>query len=240
MKHSTLEKSILLLSIMVLIVASIGSMVEIIPLFIKEVSVERVDGARPHSPLELLGFNIYKREGCYSCHSQQIRVLDFDVSRYGHYSLSAESMYDYPAQWGSKRTGPDLARIGGKYSNEWHVRHLRKPQEVVIQSVMPSYKFLEHRALDYSTVQKQMKIYQSIGVDYSDKDIAEYERDIKIQLGYEKDAKAIENFNQRYPNAAIGKFNEQSKDITEMDALISYLQALGKKVAIETNRGIKW
>ena len=241
MKHSTIEKSIFILSVLIVIVASIGSMIEILPLFIREVAIERVVGMRPHTPLELLGFNIYKREACYTCHSQQIRTLRSDVERYGHYSLSAESIYDYPFQWGSKRTGPDLARVGGKYSDEWHVRHLTKPQEVVPESLMPSYRFLAKRDLDYSRIAKHMGIYQSIGVPYSNDDIDSYEKDIMIQLGLHTDQKDVEDFLKRYPNASIAKFNKEAgNQITEMDALVCYLQALGNKVNLSSNKGRSW
>jgi cytochrome c oxidase cbb3-type subunit 2 len=139
--HSKVEKNSILLLILTVIVISIGGLVEVVPLFRIEATIEKVEGMRPYTPLELAGSQIYKREGCYGCHSQQIRVLRDEVERYGHYSLAAESMYDFPFQWGSKRTGPDLARVGGKYSDEWNVRHLINPRDVVPESIMPGYKF---------------------------------------------------------------------------------------------------
>ena len=140
--HDKIERNSVLLLILTVIVISIGGIVEIVPLFRIETTIEKVDGIRPYTPLELAGAKIYKREGCYGCHSQQVRVLRDEVERYGHYSIASESMYDYPFQWGSKRTGPDLARIGAKYSDEWHTRHLINPRDVVPESIMPGYKFL--------------------------------------------------------------------------------------------------
>src|ERR671910_1114778 len=146
-RHQILEKNSILLLIGVLIVISIGGLVEITPLFYLKSTIEKVDGVRPYTPLELAGRNIYVREGCYNCHSQMVRPLRDEVERYGHYSLAAESMYDRPFQWGSKRTGPDLARLGNKYSDDWHVAHLVAPRAVVPASIMPSYAFLD-RPLD--------------------------------------------------------------------------------------------
>ena len=136
-KHETIEKNSILLTVLVLIVVAIGGLVEITPLFYLESTIEKVQGMRPYSPLELAGRKIYIREGCYNCHSQMVRPLRDEVERYGHYSLAAESMYDHPFQWGSKRTGPDLARVGGRYSDDWHVAHLENPRSVVPESIMP-------------------------------------------------------------------------------------------------------
>src|SRR5262245_7776940 len=141
-RHAVLERNSILLLVATLLTVTIGGIVEIVPLFAVETTIERVGGVRPYSPLELMGRNIYVREGCYVCHSQQIRPLRDEAERYGHYSLAAESMYDHPFQWGSKRTGPDLARVGGKYSNEWHAAHMIAPRSVVPESIMPSYPFL--------------------------------------------------------------------------------------------------
>src|SRR5882724_12641004 len=146
-RHAILEKNSILLVVGVLVVITIGGLVEITPLFYLKSTIEKVDGIRPYTPLELAGRNIYIREGCYNCHSQMIRALRDEVERYGHYSLAAESMYDHPFQWGSKRTGPDLARVGGKYSNDWHVAHLIDPRAVVPESIMPPYAFLAERTL---------------------------------------------------------------------------------------------
>ena len=238
--HRKLEKNIFLLLCFVVVVTAIGGMVEILPLFKKEVSIEVVEGVRPYTPLELAGFNIYKREGCYNCHSQQIRKIAEDVERYGHYSLAAESMYDYPFAWGSKRTGPDLARIGEKYSDDWHIQHLHNPRSVVPQSIMPSYSFLLHARLDTSEIQRNMEILKMLGVPYSDDDLAKYMHDIEVQLGKEKNQQMIDDFIKRYPGAKIRKFNNKSSEITELDALIGHLQALGNKVDLKTNKGIDW
>ena len=140
--HSKIERNVTLLLVLSLLVVTVGGIVEIAPLFWLENTIEKVKGVRPYSPLELAGRNIYIREGCYVCHSQMIRPFRDEVERYGHYSLAAESMFDHPFQWGSKRTGPDLARVGGKYSNDWHVQHLRNPRSVVPESIMPPYAFL--------------------------------------------------------------------------------------------------
>ena len=142
-RHEKIETNAILLTVLTLITVAIGGLVQIVPLFTIETTIERVEGIRPYSPLELMGRNIYIREGCYLCHSQQVRPFKDEVERYGHYSLAAESMYDHPFQWGSKRTGPDLARVGGKYSNDWHVAHLVDPRAVVPESVMPAYPFLD-------------------------------------------------------------------------------------------------
>ena len=147
-RHETIEKNVILMVVLTLITVSIGGLVQIIPLFTIESTIERVEGVRPYTPLELAGRNIYLREGCYLCHSQQVRPFKDEVERYGHYSLAAESLYDHPFQWGSKRTGPDLARVGGRYSNDWHVAHLASPRAVVPESIMPAYPFLAERRLD--------------------------------------------------------------------------------------------
>src|ERR1700756_692519 len=148
-KHETLERNSILLLIGILLVIAIGGIVEIAPLFYLKSTIEKVDGMRPYTPLELAGRNIYVREGCYLCHSQMIRTLRDEVERYGHYSLAAESMYDHPFQWGSKRNGPDLARVGGKYSDDWHRDHLRSPRSVVAESIMPAYPWLAQTELDF-------------------------------------------------------------------------------------------
>ncbi|MDF3047396.1 MAG: cytochrome c oxidase, cbb3-type subunit [Candidatus Midichloriaceae bacterium] len=239
-EHHKLEKNLFLLLVFMVIVSSIGAIVEIFPLFIKEVAIEKVEGMRPHTPLELAGMEIYKREGCYGCHSQQIRALRDEVERYGHYSLAAESMYDHPFLWGSKRTGPDLARVGGKYSDEWHVQHMIAPRSVVPESIMPNYKFLADAKLDLSDMQKRLKVLRFLGVPYSEQDIEEFEKDIKIQLSMATGQEEIDSFLKRYPKTTIRKFNARSEGITEMDALIAYMQALGNKVDLKTNRGRDW
>ena len=238
--HKKLERNSFLLLSFVIIVTLIGGIVEILPLFKKEIALEVVEGMRPYSPLELAGFNIYKREGCYNCHSQQIRTISEDVERYGHYSLAAESVYDYPFAWGSKRTGPDLARVGGKYSDDWHLEHLYNPRALVPQSIMPAYSFLLKAELDIKEIQRQMEILQSLGVPYSDNDLANYKEDIKIQLGLETDQNKIDDFIKRYPKANIRKFNNKTSSITEMDALVAHLQSLGTKADLKTNKGRQW
>jgi cytochrome c oxidase cbb3-type subunit 2 len=226
-RHETIEKNAILLVILTLITVSIGGLVQIIPLFSIETTIERVDGVRPYTPLELLGRNIYVREGCYTCHSQQIRPFKDEVERYGHYSLAAESMYDRPFQWGSKRTGPDLARVGGRYSNDWHVAHLVSPRAVVPESVMPAYPFLAYKKLDYSDIAGHLRAMRAAGTPYTDEMIANARADLEAQVNPELDPTAME---KRYPRAVVGKFNVDSTAITEMDALVAYLQMLGTLV----------
>jgi len=161
--QDTIEKNALLLVVLTVITVAIGGIVEIVPLFTVETTVEHVQGVRPYSPLEMAGRNIYVREGCYLCHSQQIRTLKDEVERYGHYSLAAESMYDRPFQWGSKRIGPDLARVGGKYSSDWHYGHLHHPQALVPESLMPRYAFLAETQLDYNLVERGMAAQRLLG-----------------------------------------------------------------------------
>ena len=170
--HSKLEKNSILMVIGILIVVSIGGLVEIAPLFYLESTIEKVKGVRPYTPLELAGRNIYVREGCYNCHSQMVRPFRDEVERYGHYSLAAESMYDHPFQWGSKRTGPDLARVGGRYSDEWHRLHLTNPRDLVPESNMPGYPWLAERDLDGEEVQAMMRAMKRIGVPYNEEEIA--------------------------------------------------------------------
>ncbi len=238
--HSRIEKNIFILLSLALIVTMIGGMVEILPLFKAEIAIERVEGMRPHTPLELAGFEIFKREGCYGCHSQQVRYLRDEVERYGPYSLAAESMYDYPFMWGSKRTGPDLARVGGKYSDDWHVQHLIHPQSLVPESIMPSYPFLHTTVLDYSKIAQEMNVMRAIGVPYTKEDIQSYEKDIKIQAGIITDDKLVADFQARYNKAPIRKFDKGADSITELDALVAYLQAIGNKVDLKTNQGRNW
>ena len=171
-RHDILEKNVILLAVLTVITISIGGLVQIIPLFAVESTIERVKGMRPYAPLELLGRNIYIREGCYTCHSQQIRPFKDEVERYGHYSLAAESMYDKPFQWGSKRTGPDLARVGGRYSDDWHRVHLANPRDVVPESNMPGYPWLAKTVLTGADTSAKLKVLRGLGAPYSDADIA--------------------------------------------------------------------
>lgn len=231
-KHKFLEKNGFVLTIGILIAVSIGGAVEIAPLFYLESTIEEVDGMRPYSPLELAGRNIYVREGCYLCHSQQVRPLRDEVERYGHYSLAAESMYDHPFQWGSKRTGPDLARVGGKYSDEWHRQHMIDPRSLVPESVMPPYAFLEKRALDYSQVEAWLKANRAVGVPYTDEMIENAANDIRAQVDPFSDG--YDALMARYPKAQVRNFDGNTRQITEMDALIAYMQMLGTLVDFET------
>ena len=225
-KHEVFEKNVLLLLVGILIVVAIGGLVEIVPLYTIESTIEKVEGMRPYSPLELTGRNIYIREGCYLCHSQQIRPFRDEVERYGHYSLAAESMYDHPFQWGSKRTGPDLARVGGKYSNDWHVAHLDDPRSVVPESVMPTYAFL-NRPLHYDDIADHLRTLRIVGVPYTDEEIADAKADLEAQAKPGADTTGLL---ARYPKAKIGDFDGNPDSITEMDALVAYLQMLGTLV----------
>jgi cytochrome c oxidase cbb3-type subunit 2 len=225
-RHTTIERNSILLLALTLLTVTIGGIVEIVPLFTVETTIERVGGVRPYSPLELMGRNIYIREGCYVCHSQQIRPLRDEVERYGHYSLAAESMYDHPFQWGSKRTGPDLARVGGKYSNEWHVAHMIAPRSVVPETIMPSYPFLM-RPLDAGAIDRHLVANRRVGVPYSDEMIANARADLETQANPDADT---EGLLKRYPKAVVADFDGDVSRLTEMDALVAYLQMLGTLV----------
>lgn len=225
--HAKVERNSVILLIFIIIVVSIGGLVEIVPLFRKEVTIEKVEGMRPYTPLELAGAKIYKREGCYGCHSQQVRVLRDEVERYGHYSLAAESMYDYPFQWGSKRTGPDLARLGGRYSDDWHVRHLINPRDVVPESIMPGYKFLVERDAEISRISDDMKVLKIIGVPYTEEMIQNAVSDAVVQASTDRDSAALE---ARYGKVNVRDFDENPNMVSEMDALVAYLQVLGTMV----------
>jgi cytochrome c oxidase cbb3-type subunit 2 len=208
-----------------LVTVAVGGIVEIVPTFTIETTVEHVKGVRPYSPLELAGRDIYVREGCYVCHSQMIRALKDEVERYGHYSLAAESMYDHPFQWGSKRIGPDLARVGGKYSNDWHYAHLQNPQALVPESLMPHYTFLERHELAYSDIQDKLRTLRIVGVPYTDAQIFSAKADLEAQANAATDVSA---FDKKYAHAAMA--SGDGKHVTEMDALVAYLQVLGTMV----------
>jgi cytochrome c oxidase cbb3-type subunit 2 len=230
LSHAPFEKYSLLLLVGILLMVAVGGLVEIVPLFYLKSTIEKVDGIRPYSPLELAGRDIYVREGCYLCHSQMIRSLKDEVERYGHYSLAAESMYDHPFQWGSKRTGPDLARVGGKYSDAWHVAHLTNPRSVVPESIMPGYPHLGARALDYGDIAEKMKTLRIVGTPYTDTQIENAKADLEAQAS-DKDSAPGQAVLQRYPKAVIGKFDGKSgQPVSEADALIAYLQMLGTLV----------
>ena len=230
-KHELLEKNASLLLVGSLLVVTIGGIVEIAPLFYLQNTIEKVEGMRPYTPLELAGRNIYIREGCYLCHSQMIRPFRDEVERYGHYSLAAESMYDHPFQWGSKRTGPDLARVGGRYSNEWHVQHLSNPRSVVPESVMPTYAYLKNTPLKIENVAGHLKTNRIVGVPYSDADIANADKDLMAQADPNADTTDLV---KRYPKAKVGDFDGDPTKVTEMDALVAYLQMLGTLVDFST------
>ena len=228
-QHAKLERHSLLLVVGILIVVSIGGLVEIAPLFWLQGTIEKVEGVRVYTPLETAGRDIYVREGCYLCHSQMVRPLRDEVERYGHYSLAAESMYDHPFQWGSKRTGPDLARVGGKYSDSWHRDHLIDPRSVVPESVMPPYKFLAEKDLDYADIADRMKAQRTVGVPYTDAQIANAKKDLEAQADpFSTDAVALRD---RYgAKVANRDFDGDPNRITEMDAVVAYLQMLGAGV----------
>ena len=227
-KHAIFEKNSIVLVIGILVVIAIGGLVEIAPLFYLKNTIEKVDGVRPYTPLELAGRNIYVREGCYLCHSQMIRPLRDEVERYGHYSLAAESMYDKPFQWGSKRTGPDLARVGGKYSDDWHRDHLRDPRSVVPGSVMPGYGFLAQADLDFKHIAEDLKVQALLGVPYSKDMIDRATTDVVTQAT--NDSPDAADLAKRYPKAQARDFDGKPGRVTEADALIAYLQMLGTQV----------
>lgn len=232
MIHDWMERNSILLLIGILIVVAIGGAVEIAPLFWVNGTVEHVSGMRPYTPLELEGRNIYVREGCYLCHSQQIRTLRDEVERYGHYSLAAESEYDHPFQWGSERTGPDLARVGGKYSDEWHRAHMKDPRSVVPESIMPPYAFLETTPLDYRNIRRLLDANRAVGVPYSDGQIAHAQDDLEAQADPNSDG--VDALQKRYPKTQARDFDGNPAQITEADALIAYLQMLGTLVDFKT------
>jgi cytochrome c oxidase cbb3-type subunit II len=226
--HSKLEKNSILMVVCILIVVSIGGLVEIAPLYYLESTIEKVKGVRPYTPLELAGRNIYIREGCYNCHSQMVRPLRDELERYGPYSLAAESMYDHPFQWGSKRTGPDLARVGGKYSDDWHKTHMVDPRSLVPESVMPGYPFLGETALRYEDMAAHLEANRTVGVPYSDDMIANAKADVEAQI--DPDSDNVDAMMERYPGANARNFDGMPGAATEMDALIAYLQVLGTMV----------
>ena len=224
--HGMIERNSVLLLVLSFLTVTIGGIAEIVPLFAVETTIERVKGVRPYTPLELAGRNIYVREGCYLCHSQQIRPFRDEYERYGHYSLAAESMYDHPFQWGSKRTGPDLARVGGRYSHEWHVAHLIAPRSVVPESIMPGYPFLMRR-LQFDDIAAQLRTNRTVGVPYTDAMLANARADLEAQANPDADTRGLM---ERYPKAVVGNFDGDTTNLTEMDALIAYLQVLGTLV----------
>jgi cytochrome c oxidase cbb3-type subunit 2 len=243
-RHKILETNATLLLAASMLVVSVGGIVQIVPLFYIENTIEDVEGMRPYTPLELAGREIFIREGCYVCHSQMIRPMRDEFERYGHYSLAAESMYDHPFLWGSKRTGPDLARVGGRYSDAWHVQHLTDPQSVVPESIMPPYRFLLDRPLDGEHIADLMAAHRAVGVPYTEEMIASARADFRAQIDPASDGN--EALVERYVpdpdpedgtdprNTVIASNPDGLPGISEMDALIVYLQMLGTLVDFST------
>ena len=237
--HEFLEKHSFVLLVAIIITVLIGGIVEVVPLFRQETVIEPVEGVRPYTPLELAGFNIYIREGCYNCHSQQIRPLRDEVERYGHYSLAAESMYDHPFQWGSKRTGPDLARVGGKYSDAWHVAHLKNPRALVPESIMPTYSFLMERGADLHDLKDHLKTLKALGVPYTQDMIDNAVNDAIAQANGEPRVDTS-GLTKRYGEKTNARdFDGQPNMISEMDALVAYLQVLGTMVDFKSGKDIE-
>ncbi len=225
--HYRLERKAIGLTLAIIGVASIGGLVEIAPLFTIHQTVEEAPDMRVYTPLELAGRNIYIREGCYACHSQMIRTLRDEVERYGPYSLAVESKYDHPMLWGSKRTGPDIARIGGKYSDAWHVAHLNNPRDVMPESIMPAYGWLSRTELRTDDLGAQLKAMRAVGVPYTDEMIANAPADAYGQAA--PDSPAAEGVTKRYGEATnVRAFDGAAASLTEMDAVVAYLQILGK------------
>ena len=231
-RHKKMERNVALFGLAAFAAVTIGGIVEIAPLFWIDNTIEKVDGMRPYTPLEQAGRDIYVREGCYVCHSQMIRPFRDEVERYGHYSLAAESMYDHPFQWGSKRTGPDLARVGGRYSDEWHVAHMKDPRAVVPESIMPAYTFLADRELTAGDMSADLRALNLTGVPYTDEDIKKANEDLQAQADPEADTADLL---KRYPKAQARDFDGDPKKLTEMDALVAYLQMLG--TLVDTKKG---
>ena len=230
-KHALIERSATLLMVLSLGVVTIGGIVEIAPLFYLENTIEEVDGMRPYTPLELAGRDVYIREGCYVCHSQMIRPMRDEVDRYGHYSLAAESMYDHPHQWGSKRTGPDMARVGGRYSDAWHVDHLMDPQSVVPESIMPKYAFLAETRIEPDHIEDLVRTHRMVGVPYTDEMVENAAADFMAQADPDSD---FDGLLERYGETANVRNFDGQPELTEMDAMIAYLQMLGTLVDFST------
>jgi cytochrome c oxidase cbb3-type subunit 2 len=228
--HESIEINSGLMIVLTLLAISIGGLVEIAPLYYIDDTIEKVDGVRPYTPLEQRGRDLYVREGCYTCHSQMIRPFRDEDMRYGHYSLAAESQYDHPFQWGSKRTGPDLARVGGKYSNAWQTQHLNNPRDVVPESIMPSYPWLLTSDLDYSDIEARMRALRTVGVPYSLNDeeyaanVEKFGAEIAEMLDINKAEKNL------LAQAQSQNWDGDNTRLTEMDAMVAYLQVLGTMV----------
>ena len=235
--HRKLERNAIGFVIAIILVASIGGLVEISPLFTIDETVEEAPDMRVYTPLELAGRNIYIREGCYACHSQMIRTLRDEVERYGPYSLAVESRYDRPMLWGSKRTGPDLARLGGKYSDQWHVAHLINPRDVVPESVMPRYGWLQRNELSASDLGKHLVAQRALGVPYTEEMIEQAVRDAYGQSNPDSDFAT--GVAERYGEATnIRAFDGDPNSLTEMDAMVAYLQVLGRLTSAAYDGGV--
>ena len=228
--HKKIERNVTWLAVLAFIAVAIGGIVEIAPLFWIDSTVEKVEGVRPYTPLEQAGRDIYVREGCYSCHSQMIRPFRDEVERYGHYSLAAESIYDHPFQWGSKRTGPDLARVGGRYSDEWHVQHMKDPRSVVPESIMPPYAFLAERDLSFKDFSRNLMALRRVGVPYTEDQIKNAQADLVAQGTADADTTGLVG---RYGKVQARDFDGNRGRLTEMDALVAYLQMLGTQVNLD-------
>ena len=229
-KHEWIETNIGLMAVLTMLAISVGGLVEIAPLFFNDKTIEKVEGVRPYTPLEQRGRDVYIREGCYTCHSQMIRPFRDEKLRYGHYSLAAESQYDHPFQWGSKRTGPDLARVGGKYSNEWHVQHMIAPRSMVPESVMPNYPWLLTTPLNLSDLEARLKALRKVGVPYS---LSQAEYEANVEKFGEIVARQLHIPDARknlIEQAAFGNYDGDPTGVSEMDALIAYMQVLGTMV----------
>lgn len=233
-RHKIFEKNPIVLILGIVVVIAIGGLVEIAPLFYLRSTIERVEGVRPYSPLEFAGREIYVREGCYNCHSQMVRPLRDEVERYGHYSLAAESMFDKPFQWGSKRTGPDLARVGGKYSDEWHVAHMIDPRSIVPQSIMPGYRFLATATVNPDRIAERMATARTAGVPYTNEQLEHAVADLRAQAN--PDSNDLQGLRARYTRVQIRNFGggTPGAPVSEMDALVAYLQVLGTMVDFRT------
>lgn len=225
--HRKVERTAIGFVLAIIAVSSIGGLVEIAPLFTIKDTVEEAPDMRVYTPLELAGRNIYIREGCYACHSQMIRTLRDEVERYGPYSLAVESKYDHPMLWGSKRTGPDLARVGGKYSDMWHVAHLINPRDVVPESVMPKYAWLQRNRLRTDDIRQHLVAQRAVGVPYTDEMVANAGHDLIGQAAPDSDDAA--GVQKRYGESTnVRTFDGDPQRVTEMDALVAYLQVLGR------------
>jgi len=226
--HRSIERNATLLLILSFLVVTVGGIVEIVPLFYLENTIEKVEGMRPYTPLELAGRDIYVREGCYTCHSQMVRPMRDEVDRYGHYSLAAESMYDHPFQWGSKRTGPDLARVGNRYSDEWHVEHLIDPRRLVPNSIMPAYGHLARTDLATHDLGGRLRANAAVGVPYSQEMVEAARADLFAQATPDAE---IDGLIARYGDKVQARdFDGDPSRVTELDALVAYLQMLGALV----------